>query len=152
MEAISRNEGQRQRKMRWAVCLLWLLAIVLCGCGNDDVPVGLIGEWETTAQNYENCTLSVTSTTVAFRKGSTHSLLYKVVGVETVLDGPVNYYVMRYKNEDGKKYKLFLSLKKTPKGPEIQFSNQQNLRWTRKALSSREGLSKKLSNQREGDI
>ena len=102
MEAISLNEGQCQRGMKRAVCLFWVFAIALCGCGNDDVPVDLMGEWETTARNYEDCTLSISSKTVAFIKGSTHALLYELDGVEAILDGRVNYYVLRYKNEDGK--------------------------------------------------
>ena len=149
MEAISLKEGQPTRGMRWALCLLWIVAIALCGCGKDDVPVELIGEWETSARNYEDCTLSISSKMVAFRKGSTHALLYKVAGVETILDGRVNYYVLRYKNDDGKINRLSLSLKNTLKGLEIQFSNQQNLKWTRKKPSPREGLRNKLSNLKE---
>ena len=152
MEAISVREGRCPRRMKWAVCLLWIFAIALCGCGHDDVPVELLGEWETSAPNYEDCTLSISSKTVAFRKGSTHALLYKVAGVETILDGRVNYYVVRYKNDDGKINRLSLSLKNTLKGLEIQFSNQQKLKWTRKKPSPREGLRNKLSNLNEDKI
>lgn len=149
MEAVSLKEGQSIRKMRWVLCLLWIVAMALCGCGKDDVPAELIGEWETSARSYEDCTLSISPKTVAFRKGSTHALLYKVAGVETVLDGRVNYYVLRYKNDDGKINRLPLSVKNTLKGLEIQFSNQQNLRWTRKKPSPREGPRNKLSNLNE---
>ena len=149
MEAISLEEGQSIRRTRWTVCFLWIIAMALCGCSKDDVPMELIGEWETSARNYEDCTLSISSKTVAFRKGRTHALLYKIAGVERILDGRVKYYALRYKNDDGKTNRLSLSLKNTLKGLEIQFSNQQNLRWTRKKPSPREGLRNKLSNLKE---
>jgi hypothetical protein len=132
MEAEYLEFGSFKGRMKWAGCLVWIFLLTLFGCGHDGVPVELLGEWETSASHYEDCTLTVSPETVAFRNGKSHSLLFKIDGVQVILDGWVAHYVLRYKNDAGKIYKLPLSMKKTPNGPEIQFSNQQELRWTRK--------------------
>ena len=100
METKYLKNRQFQSRMKWTGCLVWILLIALFGCGYDGVPVELIGEWETSAPNYEVCTLSIKPKKVIFKKGNSHSLSFKVDGVQVILDGWVANYVFHYKNED----------------------------------------------------
>lgn len=109
-----------------------LCIVALFGCHiyrNRNVPEELLGLWETSAPQYENCSFTFKSKIAIFQNRLTLVSIYFITDIEKSIKGEKTLYNIHYENENGDEYMLSLYYIKTPHSGVIRFKNKEKIAW-----------------------
>jgi len=121
--------------MKLTKLVITVIVISLFGCQvwqDKTIPEELMGNWETSAPRYEDCSFELKDELIIFYKGINIVNLNHIKEIEGFPEkGGVSYNIY-YEDQQRQEYKLALYYFKTPNGGVIRFNNQKQIEWTRK--------------------
>jgi len=95
---------------------------------NKDIPENLIGEWTTSAPEYEDRFIEITKETFVYGLGGDKKDVYFISNLETNPKGNKLLYTISFKNKDGLEFTR--SFYYDPEnGGTILFKHQEHIEW-----------------------
>ena len=123
-----------QNKIVWvsSVALFVFLPLFYFLCSGDSRVTldKFLGVWKTTAANYEDRFIEITTSTIAFGIGDGKQDIYHIQAVTKVVEDKKNLYTLTFENIEETDFKLSFYYNQNSGGV-IRFKNQSDIEWTR---------------------
>jgi len=119
-------------KLKWIAILVVIMVVFLIFVffpkKNKDIPENLIGEWTTSAPEYEDRFIEITKETFVYGLGGDKKDVYFISNLETNPKGNKLLYTISFKNKDGLEFTR--SFYYDPEnGGTILFKHQEHIEW-----------------------
>jgi len=96
-----------------------------------NIPLQLIGDWNTCDPNYSDRYFNISPTTVSFTTGDGTVSTGWIKEIKTVQSGVSILYTIEYDVNGAPNELSFYYEAQKPKGSSIRFKNQKNIIWTK---------------------